>query len=79
MPRETRGDMAELTVIDTNDRVVHRCAEFEVGEYGITTKDENDEETGFFQFGHFAYVVADRGQTKQQSVNRRGNQPNQQR
>jgi hypothetical protein len=32
--------MAELTVIDTNDRVVHRCANFDVGEYGITTMGE---------------------------------------
>jgi hypothetical protein len=64
--------MAELTVIDTNDRAVHRCADFEVGEYGITTMDENDERTGFFQFGHFAYVVADRQRAKKQSGNQRG-------
>lgn len=62
--------MTELTVVDTNDRVVQRCAEFEIGEYGITTKNEHDEEIGFFQFGHFAYVVADGQQANQQSGSR---------
>lgn len=66
--------MTELTVIDTNGRVVHRCVDFDVGEYGITTMDEKDEETGFFQFGHFAYVVADRGQTNRQRANQQSAQ-----
>lgn len=66
--------MAELTVIDTNDQVVHRCADFDVGKYGITTMDKHDEKTGFFQFGHFAYVVADRQRTNQQPANQGTNQ-----
>ena len=60
--------MTNLTVIDNDDRVLHQCADFDVGEYGITTMDEHDEVTGFFQFEHFAYVTADQQQTNQQSA-----------
>ncbi|EMA45482.1 hypothetical protein [Halococcus saccharolyticus] len=57
--------MAELTVVDANDRVIQQCTEFELREHGLITKTENGDETGFFPFGSFAYV----GQTQ-----RRGDQ-----
>ncbi|WP_154019092.1 hypothetical protein [Halococcus agarilyticus] len=48
--------MAEMTVVDANDRAIQRCTEFELREHGLVTKTENGDETGFFPFGSFAYV-----------------------
>jgi len=77
-------DMAELTVVDANDRVIQQCTEFEPREHGLITKTENGDETGFFPFGSFAYVGqtqrrGDQQATPQQQATQKGTSPPQNR